>query len=441
MSSLRRWLLVALLGALLLAGLVASVGTYVSARSEVDSQLDEELRQVALSLRDHARLDLMRLDRAGSDPGQRVLVQIWDPAFERPYSSQIAAPMPRQSVEGYTTLDHEGRQWRVFTTFAMKQTVQVAQPTSLRRELAARTAARLLIPVLIVLPLLGLVGWWIVGRGLAPLRTTAAALAARPLNSLEPVPARDLPIELQPLVDALNGLLTKLGEALTLQRRFAADAAHELRTPLTALTLQVQLAQRATEPAARDRALERLAEGVKRASRLVQQLLTMARLEPEAADAKFATFDLGALVDSVAEDFQPLAAQRSIALRTDCRSALIAGQADALRILVNNLIDNAIRYTPMGGSVTASTRAAGGPSDEVILEVADSGPGVAADQRERVFERFYRGTVAAGDGSGLGLAIARRIVEMHGGQIELGENPGGGLLVRVRFPQASADGV
>ncbi|MGH6623689.1 MAG: sensor histidine kinase, partial [Burkholderiaceae bacterium] len=116
----------------------------------------------------------------------------------------------------------------------------------------------------------------------------------------------------------------------------------------------------------------------------------------------------------------------------------VEGQADALRILINNLIDNAIRYTPSGGSVAASTRAAGNAIDEVTLEVADSGPGVAADQRERVFERFYRGTVAAGDGSGLGLAIARRIVEMHGGHIELGENPGGGLLVRVRFPPTAS---
>jgi two-component system OmpR family sensor kinase len=435
MRSLRRWLLVALLGALLLAGIVASVATYVSARDEVDRLLDEELRQVALSLRDHARLDLSRLESVSSDPKQRVLVQIWDPAFERPYSSQISEPMPRQTSEGYATIEHAGRTWRVYTTFALKQTVQVAQPTSLRGELAARTAARLLIPVLIVLPILGLVGWWIVGRGLAPISTTAVALASRDPNSLDPLASDGLPIELRPLVDALNGLLGKLAQSFDVQRRFAADAAHELRTPLTALTLQVQMAQRATTEAERERALGRLEEGVKRASRLVQQLLTMARLDPQASEHPFTDVDLSALAASVVEEFRPLADQRSIELKLDANPSVAVGQEDALRILLNNLVDNAIRYTPAGGTATVSCGTAI-EHNEATLEVNDSGPGIPLDQRSRAFDRFFRGDVPAGSGTGLGLAIARQIVALHRGRIELDSSKFGGLRVEVGLPNA-----
>ncbi len=437
MRSLRGRLLAALLGALLLAGLAASVATYVSARAEVDVLLDEELRQVALSLRDHARLDLTRLERVSNDPKQRVLVQIWDPAFERPYSSQIASPMPRQTADGYITIEHDSRKWRVYTALAGKQTIQVAQPISLRGELAARTAARLLIPVLIVLPLLGLLGWYIVGRGLAPLETAAAAVAARNPASLEPLPTGELPTEMRPLVTALNELLGKLATSLDVQRRFAADAAHELRTPLTALTLQIQLAQRANSDAERTRALDRLEQGVKRAARLVQQLLTLARLEPDAAEREFAQVELSLLAASVVEDFRPQAHPRGIALTLDAQPALIEGLEDALRILLNNLIDNALRHTPDGGTVGITVTHGG---DYAALEVADRGPGIPDEQRERVFDRFYRGESAAGSGTGLGLAIVRQVVELHGGHIVLGTSQAGGLLARVSLPAARVQG-
>ncbi|MEP6609192.1 MAG: sensor histidine kinase N-terminal domain-containing protein, partial [Burkholderiaceae bacterium] len=173
--SIRRRLLAALLGALLGAGLIAAIATYASARGEVDLLLDEELRQIALSLRDHSQLDLARLQRASDDPELRVLVQIWDPAFERPYSSRPVNALPRLSAEGFADVEHEGRAWRLYATPSGKQSIQVAQPTVLRAELAARSAGRLLLPVVMLLPFLGLLGWWIVGRGLAPLTSVARA--------------------------------------------------------------------------------------------------------------------------------------------------------------------------------------------------------------------------------------------------------------------------
>ncbi len=316
--SIRRRLLVALLGALLGAGLIAAIATYASARGEVDALLDEELRQIALSLRDHAQIDLDRLQRASDDPEQRVLVQIWDPAFERPYSSRAIEPLPRLSAEGFATVEHDGRSWRVYATPSGKQAIQVAQPTALRAELAARSTGRLLLPVLVVLPFLGLLGWWIVGRGLAPLADIAHTLTQRDPTSLQPVTTEQLPIEVQPLVESLNALLQRLEVSFDTQRRFAADAAHELRTPLTALTLQVQLASRAQSDDERAIALERMEQGVKRATRLVQQLLTMARLDPESAQKPAAPTDLALLATTVVDELRPLAAQKSIVLGCRC---------------------------------------------------------------------------------------------------------------------------
>lgn len=431
--SIRRRLLVALLGALLGSGTIAAIATYASARSEVDFLLDEELRQIALSLRDHTQLDLARLQRASDDPELRVLVQIWDPAFARPYSSRAIDPLPRLNAEGFATLDHDGRAWRIYATPSGNQAIQVAQPTALRAELAARSTGRLLLPVIIVLPFLGLLGWWIVGRGLAPLTEVAHALSRRDPTSLQPVTVEELPIEVRPLVESLNALLQRLEVSFDTQRRFAADAAHELRTPLTALTLQVQLAARAQPDADRALALQRMEQGVRRATRLVQQLLTMARLDPEAAQKPAVPTDLAILASAVADELQPLAAQKSIVLEVDTPApARILGQEDALHILLTNLIDNAIRYTAPGGRVQVSVHTG---SARVQLIVQDNGPGIPPDERERVFDRFFRGREAAAGGSGLGLAIVRQIAAMHGGTITLSDgNAAGGVRALADFP-------
>ncbi len=435
MKSIRRWLLAALLTALAIAGFTSAAATYFSARDEVDTLLDEELRQVALSLRDHAVLDLRRLESVGANPDQRVLVQIWDPAFDRPYVSRVVGngPMPR-TADGYTTILHDNRPWRVYSLNAGRQQVQVAQPTALRTQLAAATAAQLVLPVLVVLPFLGLAGWWIVGRGLAPLGRLAGAVKERSPSALTPVPTFGLPVEVLPVANALNDLLTRLDQSFTLQRRFAADAAHELRTPLTALQLQLQLAERAQTDEDRARAFERLRQGMQRATRLVQQLLTMARLDPDAAAAAPAAVDIGALVASVVEDAQPLAAQRGIALACSDGSqhASVLGAEDALRILYSNLVDNAVRYTPADGRVQATVAC---DADSIVVHIDDNGPGIAAEERERVFDRFYRGSEAPGTGTGLGLAIVSQVADMHRGRVALGSSPLGGLRVAVVLPR------
>jgi signal transduction histidine kinase len=435
MSSLRTRLLVALLGAVLLVGVIASAATYYNARAEIGDLLDEEMRQVALSLRDHAVLDVSRLAPGNGDPSQRVVVQIWDPRGVAVYLSNAATPLPLSRTPGFATITHEGRQWRMFTARSGPQTIQVAQSTAVRTELAAAAALRLLGPILAVLPLLAFLVWLILDRGLAPLARVAHAVSARSPTSLDPLPAERLPGEVRPLVDALNGLLGRLGDAFVLQRRFAADAAHELRTPLTALALQIQLAERAQSDAERATAFARLKEGVKRATRLVQQLLAMARLEPEAAETPLAPVALDALAQSVAAELSPVAAAKPVALAVGRTEPLgVTGNEEALRLLLTNLVDNALRYTPAGGRVEVRAFRSGA---EAVLEIADDGPGVPTAERARVFDRFYRVAGTDVPGSGLGLAIVKQVADLHHARVELADGlDGRGLTARVIFPAA-----
>lgn len=232
------------------------------------------------------------------------------------------------------------------------------------------------------------------------------------------------------MVAELNALLQRLAEAMDAQRRFVADAAHELRSPLTALQLQVGLVSRAGDPAARREALEALDAGVRRASRLVEQLLTLEQLGAESGPPA-GPVPLAEVVGEVFAGLEPLAEAKRIELRlAEMAPAIVRGREGALRTLVRSLADNAIRYTPEGGSVSVAVR--NGPSGPV-LELSDSGPGIPPAERERVFDRFYRVPGSSADGSGLGLSIAKRIADAHAATIELGDAPGGGLLVSVSF--------
>ena len=237
---------------------------------------------------------------------------------------------------------------------------------------------------------------------------------------------------------ALNGLLERLDHALIAQRSFIADAAHGLRTPLTAVHLQAQLAERATTDAERSAALSELKGGLERATRLSEQLLALAREEPGVSDRAVVTVDLGATVRSVVADLAPLAAAKRIDLGVSETSGVeVRGDADALATLVSNLVDNAVRYTPAGGRVDVVVANEG---DTALLAVRDNGPGIAPEDRERAFDRFYRGAAAhatgAVHGSGLGLAIVKRIAERHGAVADLGPGlEGQGLGVSVRFPR------
>jgi two-component system OmpR family sensor kinase len=436
MRSIRRGLLGALLGTLLAAVAVATALTYRTARAEIDALLDEELRQVALSLRDHAFLDVEKLNRSAAAPEQRLLVQIDDERRPEPYRSREVAPLPPAAGDGWGDLEHAGQGWRVYTLAGVVQTIRVAQPLAQRREQALTITLRIVWPLLALLPLAAALVWWSVGRALRPLHELENTLAQRSPAALAPLAANELPVELQPLVGALNGLLARLESAFAQQKGLAADAAHALRTPLAALTLQAQLAQRASD-ADRLAALQRLEQGVKRATHLVQQLLTLARLDPDAAQQPFAPVDLAALVQEVADELAPLAQAKEIALHVAAQPTTVPALADALQMALVNLVDNAIRYTPAGGRIELRVQ----PGETgVTLAVLDNGPGVPEEEYERVFDRFYRGRDAAAGGSGLGLAIVRQVVALHGCTVAAGPGlDGRGFGVRLSFPVGSAN--
>jgi two-component system OmpR family sensor kinase len=265
------------------------------------------------------------------------------------------------------------------------------------------------------------------------------AVALRNPAAMSPLAEGAMPRELQPLAASLNGLLARLNDALAAQRRFTADAAHELRTPLAALALQVEQAERAPDAEARAVALADLKSGVARAARLVEQLLTMARLEPEALSGNFARVDLVALANDAIVARAPIAEARRIDLGcTETVAVPVHGDSATLTTLIANLLDNALRYTPEGGRIDVAVADVSGQAE---LSVIDTGPGIPIGARERVFERFRREVSpddsALAAGGGLGLSIVRRIADAHGATITLGDGSDRkGLAVRVRFPKA-----
>ena len=430
MRSMRRRLLVWLLSAVLAGGLAAAAVVFFQARSQANELFDYQLRQLALTLRDRTYSARQFAEALAGEEALEFVIQVWARNGERIYQSHPRLRVPDPVQLGFADIEADGHRWRVFAIQQRGLTIQVAQPMGARDALAFNAAWRTLIPFLVALPLMGLLIWRLVGHEVRFLESTAQAVARRTPESLEPIEDGSVPEEIRPLVDALNGLLARLGGALTRQRHFIADAAHELRTPLTALRLQLQLAERATEPAERERAHAMLREGIARATRLVEQLLTLARADPEASAAAPVPVDLSELARGVVEAHEAAAHAKGLEIAAQASQPVVVnGDRGSLRALVENLVNNAVRYTP-AGQVTVRARREG---DGAVLEVEDTGPGIPPAERERVFDRFYRGESAAEGGTGLGLAIVRRIAQRHGAAVALLDGAAGGLLARVTF--------
>jgi len=442
MSSLRRTLLFSLLGALVLVFAGGGLATYHMARGEIDAVMDYNLRQFALSLRDWQFAGPDREPLRPPEESFDFVVQIWDDSGVRLYLSHPHSALPSLAQFGYNTVKTSEGEWRVFSIPLRDHVIQIAQPLAVRSRIAAGAALRTLIPLLALMPLLGALIWYLVGRGLRPLERLAHEVGTRHAEALDALPTTGIPDEALPLVQAVNRLLERLDHALSAQRAFVADAAHELRTPLAALQIQLQLCERASDEATRRVALGELRTGLTRATHMVQQLLTLARQAP-GADA--ATPRTRVVLAEVARrslaDHAALARARHIDLGADGLDDRLAilGDAAALRTLAGNLIDNAIRYTPDGGRVDVNvTRDDGGSDAAHCLRVDDSGPGIPPEERERVLDRFYRPAGQAQPGSGLGLAIVHSIAERHGARLVLGASPLGGLRITVGFPPAGA---
>jgi two-component system sensor histidine kinase TctE len=318
--------------------------------------------------------------------------------------------------------------------------VQVAETLEKRAQLANEIIKGVILPQFIILPVILALVWFALSRGLSPLAQLQERIRARPPDDLSPIDSRQVPEEISPLVGSLNDMLARLAHTIDAQKRFIADAAHQMKTPLAGMRMQSELALRQVDPGEIHRSLEQLAKSSESATRLVNQLLALARAENQPhAGLALEPLDLSLLARSVVQDWVQASFSHEIDLGYEDPDGPveILGDGMMLRELLSNLIDNALRYTPPGGSVTVRVRSDAG---QALLEVEDTGPGIAPGERRRVFERFYRILGSSAPGSGLGLAIVREIARQHGADIEIFNNPRSiqkkypGSLFRLTFP-------
>lgn len=436
--SIRKRLLWAMLFTLLVLAAGASSVTYMRARSDINKLFDYEMEQMvyalAMHITSHPELTEEPLLRIEHD----FVTQIWNKNGKLLFSSRPGAGPVDLLQSGFS--DYGGvTGWRTFTTSGGNYVLQAAHPQTLRRKLATDIALNAMLPIAAIVPIGGVLVWLLLGYGLAPLRSIAKEVESRDPKVLLPLSLSGRPSEITPLVQSLNDLLGRLDRALKVEREFIADASHELRSPVTALQLQVELLETTRDDSGRAELIADIKQGVSRVVRLIEQILTMARLDPD-HHKDTTPVRLDEFIEEIQDEYLALAATKHI--RFDVKpmpETSINGDITSLRALLRNLIDNALRYTPEHGTVTISlVYHLAAPE----LSITDSGAGIPAAMREKVFARFYRGDNAAETtGTGLGLAIAKRAAQRLGAQLQLRDGPDGtGLTASIRFPKQS-DGI
>jgi two-component system OmpR family sensor kinase len=421
------------LGLFTVVGLLAGGVSYLLALEDANILLDHQLLLVAGSIDEGSQLNAMQSKYfKESEDEQRTdfVIQVWY-GKEPVRSSHPDFDLPEGNVTGYSNLLMRGERWRAYTIVYPDRTVQVSQSDEVRRNIATNAALRALIPIAGLYPLSWLLLVFGIGHILKPLALVTKAVTQRDASSLDPLPTGHIPTEVAPLITEMNGLILRVRETIESQRHFILDAAHELRTPLAALQLQIEnLSQHLSQNELEIRIGE-LKSGIRRSSHLVGQLLHMARYGAEKQTIR-TELDIGQLVKTCIGDFIPIAEKHNIDLgMTRDDSAFVWANANDLRILFNNLLDNAIRYTPNGGCIDVSVQVTG---KKVIVQIMDSGPGIPESMLTRVFDRFFRVGGHEIDGSGIGLAIVNAIATQESAEIKLNNRQDrGGLIATVYF--------
>lgn len=444
--SLKRTLLASLLGLTLTLWASSAAIVYVEAQQESDELFDQSLMETAhllLSLvenevREHGLGQPIVLSMKGHPNSHRYLLfQVRDAKHRVLYKNDGAgdAALAPDAPDGLSWTQIDGKRWRLFTLWDERHELAlvVAEPTSHREDISSRFFYKIVIFGSLLAVLATAAIWWSISRVVRALQRSADEVAARTPNDLAQVSLNGVPSEVHPLLLSINRLFGRVRHTIEHQQRFTADAAHELRTPLAAIKTNLQVLQRARSDAERDEFISGLGASVERATRLVDQLLMLEKMDPQSGTV--ATPDQGNLAELLREQaahWQAGCAQQDLRLQLDIASAPCALHADSMRMLLRNLVENAIRYTPAGGRIVVSCGRQEGRS---FLRVADSGPGIPPEMRERVFERFFRLAGATLPGSGLGLSIVARVAELHRAQVLLGPGlDGGGLAVSVLLP-------
>jgi two-component system sensor histidine kinase QseC len=441
--SLKQRLLVGVLAVVALVWLATAAYSYFDARHEINELLDAHLAQSASLIVAQVGHDLeeIELEHAPKTDkrARRVAFQIWERgSVLRLHSADAPSSRLSRREEGFSNAAIDGKSWRIFSTWDARHRflVQIAERDETRREIAAGIATNLLLPLLFALPILALFVWLSIGRAVKPLNRLGQDVERRKADELRPFSPGRAPREVIPLVRSLNALFDRVARLIESERRFTADAAHELRTPLAALKTQAQVAKGASDDAARLHALDGVIEGCDRATRLVEQLLTLARLEPHAA-LPSVKCELAGLAREVIADLAPFALTKNVDIELRRSEPVsVEGHPELLSVLLRNLVDNAVRYSTRGSSVKVDV-VAGGKGTTIF--VIDEGPGVAPEERARLGERFFRILGTGQTGSGLGLSIVRRIAEIHSARLRYEEGDNGkGLRVIVEFRNATA---
>lgn len=441
--SMRRQLLLYVLGAVLLVWAVSAVVSYLDAHDELDELLDAHLEQAANLLIvqvGHELVEDEQLDVETFDPASRYLhsvsFQVWHDGKLRLRSSSSPVTLLSERLNGFSDVTHDGKLWRVYSAHNKRHDyiVQVAEMHSIRDSISDRIVINFLAPLLIALPALGLVVWFAIGRGTRPLTLLAREVRQRDPTNLSALQLPTPPDEVAPLVQSLNRLFERVRHSIEHEHRFTADAAHELRTPIAALRAQAEVARGAHDDAERRHALDGVIEGCERATRLVSQMLTLARLEPEGYALERESVELRRRVRAVLADAVDLAVRREVTLEfIEGEPLQLKVNAELLDILLRNLVDNALRYSPPHTTVRVSLKR---EASWVLVRVTDEGPGVPVELRAQLGQRFHRlEPGSAQSGSGLGLSIAQRIAQLHGASLRFDDNPAGrGLQVTLQLP-------
>jgi two-component system sensor histidine kinase QseC len=461
--SIRHFLLIYLLLTVVLMISFNALGDYYFGKNDIRAHMDALLEQMGLSfasvvsadiqhkeqfefireefhrIEDQSRYFMFVSDNEGQNAflGQtKYYFQLWDDSGKLILFSGKADHLNLDiAPTGLSDLRIEGKPWRIFKIHDPKSHTNyiVGERYTVRNQLLHHIALNNFYLILITLPLSALLIWFVVGWGFKSVRRITNEVSNRAPSYLEPVDIKEVPTEIRPMAEELNSLFARLHEAFEREKRFAGDAAHELRTPLAALKTQVQVALKTTDENERKSLFEKLIPSVDRIVHIMQQLLTLSRLVPEAASVyDLSEINLSKITAELIAHLVPMALEKRIEIELSAPPAVyIKGNLTGISILIRNLVDNAIRYTPEKGYVTVLLLE---EPEHVILRVVDTGPGIPEELRARVFERFYRILGTNVSGSGLGLAIVQQIAHIHQASIKLlSPAHGSGLIVEVRF--------
>lgn len=437
-TSIKSRLLILVLGSVIAIWLVSACFTYVDARHELDEVLDAHLTQAAALLVLQTAHELEEVDTEHTPAlhkySRQVAFQVWEEGkWLRLHSINAPREPLAKTDNGFSSQIINGQPWRVFSTWnnSGEYLIQVAEREDTRKLLARGVVFNLLQPLLIALPLLAILIWLSVSRGMRPLIDLAQDVAQREPDNLVPFETKYAPEEVMPLIERLNVLFKRIVVSMANERRFTADAAHELRTPVAAIKAQLQVARSAEDNLASQRALDNAILGCDRATHLIQQLLTLARLDSIKMTGAEAC-PLRQLAAEIISEIAPAALDKGISFElVDGEEVVIQGISSLLQIMLRNLIDNAVRYTPPGTQIHVQVSR---DANKTKVTVTDNGPGVPEEYLKNLSQRFYRPLGTDTSGSGLGLSIVKRIAEIHDAELRLSNNQeGNGFQAIVTF--------